>query len=119
MHTQGRVQTVSSTLLAKQPVQANKETCATERTKLGAEDRGILAVSAEAAIATSRDALVSGRNAAWRMGDEHDSPTTMGMVKCMHALYAARHDGLRFSHLRCLLNTPEAKEGFWPAIGSF
>lgn len=35
------------------------------------------------------------------------------------ALSAVGNDGLRFSHIQCLLNMLEGKEGFGPTIGSF
>lgn len=87
--------------------------------KFGWEDAGTLEATAEAATATHRDALGSGRAATWRPGDKYDPQMTMAVVKSARALAAAGNHGLRFSHLQYLLNAPQGKEDFGPAVGYF
>lgn len=79
----------------------------------------ILTAATKAAIATSWDALGSGEDAAWRSEDEYKPQTIIDVMKSRNALSAVGNEDIRFSHLQCLLNTPEGKERFGPARGSF
>lgn len=70
----------------EQPALANEEACPTVREKFGAEDAGVLAVAAEAAIVTSRGTLASEEDATWMPDDEYGPQTTMDVGNSRHVL---------------------------------